>query len=364
MKVKMMKWWLCLCSFMAVGAVSSQAVYDVNRSMTRSYPWTESTRIEIENKYGDVILEVWEEDSVKIDVEVAIQSKKWDTAQELSDMAIVTMESQGSFIVARTDWGGDASFWGHAKHEVRSVFGKDHKVEITYKVYTPDKTAIEIRNKFGDIFIPSFEGEVIADVAHGDLRSPYIANPHRVSVEYGHAKVDEWGNGNLNLFFAEMRSQKAGELRITSKSSKIYLDGSERLTLDSRNDEFFLGQVKTVRGSCHFSSADIKSLTSDMDLKQDYGDLTVSHVDSTFSAITVHAKRSKILIQANQALAFDYSIKLVNGERFASVPELISIKKDEEGDDQRLIEGYWYSAGSGRMIRIDGEKSVIEIARD
>ncbi len=364
MKVKKMKWWLCLCSLLVAGVIKSQDVYEVNRTISKTYGWTERSRVEIENKYGDVILEIWDQDSVKVDVEIAIESKKWETAQEMSDMAVVSMSQQGSFIVARTDWGGNSSLWGQAKHEVRSVFGKDHKVEITYKVYAPQSTSVEIRNKFGDVFIPDFDGEVIAEVSHGDLRSPRISNPHRVSVEYGNAKVDEWGSGTVNLLFAEMRSEKAVDLRITSKSSKIYLDKARTLNLDSRNDELFLGEVDSVKGICHFSSTSIKVLKADMDLKQEYGDLTVRSISPEFSAIKVSPKRSKIVLRVGETTGFNYSVVLINGERFASVPELLTITKDEGDEDQRLIQGYWYKDGTGKSIRVEGEKSTVEIARD
>ena len=148
-RLTMMKWWLCLCSLAWGVTAFGQDYYEVNRSVTKSFPWDENTRLELENKYGDVIFETWERDSVRVQVEISIKSKKSETAQELADMAVVEIYGQGSFIIASTDWAANSSMWNQARNEMRNVFGADQKVEISYKIWLPETTSIEVTNKFG-----------------------------------------------------------------------------------------------------------------------------------------------------------------------------------------------------------------------
>lgn len=358
-----MKWWLCLCSMVLGGVAFGQEFYEVNRSITKSFGWVENTRVEIENKYGDVIFETWEQDSVRIQVEISVKSKKANNAQELADMAEVDIYGQGSFVIARTDWAANTSFWNQARNEMRNMFGPDQKVEIAYKVWLPETTSIEVVNKFGDVFLPPFKGEVIVDVSHGDLRCPSIENPHKISVEYGTAKVDKWGSGKLKLLFAELHADEMAEMNIESKSSKLYVDKAAQLSFNSRNDELYIEEVNFIRGTFHFTTTEIDMVRNGTDIIQNYGDVKVKALSPEYNSIVIKPKRSKITLRLDEAVPTNFYVYLTNGERFASVPELISITSDEEVESTRKLEGYWVSGGSTKSIRIEGEKSVIELAK-
>lgn len=362
-RLTMMKWWLCLCSLVLGFSAFGQDYYEVNRSVTKSFAWVDNTRLELENKYGDVIFETWERDSVRVQVQISIKSKKSETAQELADMAVVEIYNQGSFVIARTDWGANTSMWNHARNEMRNVFGADQKVEISYKVWLPETTSIEVINKFGDVYLPAFKGEVIMDVSHGDLRSPMIDNPHNIKVEYGTVKVDEWGVGKLKLLFAELHADEIPNLNIESKSSKLYIKKAGVLSFDSRNDELYLDEVTMLLGQFHFTSTDVKMVKRSIDITQSYGDLNVKSLSSEYESVIIKPRRSKITLRLDAEVPTNFYVYLTNGERFASVPELITITSDEDLEELRKIEGYWGGAGSVKSIRIEGEKSVIELAK-
>jgi hypothetical protein len=362
-KIVMMKWWLYLCSACLCGTAFGQEVYEVNRTVTKSFAWTPKSQLELDNKYGDVIFETWDKDSIRVQVEISITSKKEEATQELADMAIVEVYGQGSFVIARTDWAANTSIWGQARNEMRNVFGSDQKVEISYKVWLPKTTPIDVTNKFGDVFIPTYDGEVILDLSHGDLRSVRISRPKSVSVQYGDAKVDSWGPGNLKLLFAELHSDEMKQLKIESKSSKLYVGKIDVLDIESRNDELYLKEVGAMYGSYHFTDTYIDLLTGSVNVIQNYGELEISAFGPKYTTVLVKAKRCKILFRLDEKIPVNFDITLTYGERFASVPELITITDDQELDDTRKLGGYWSALGSAKSIKVEGEKCVVEIAK-
>lgn len=363
-KITMTKWWLCLCSFCLFATAFGQEVYEVNRTVTKSFAWTPESQLELENKYGDVIFETWNKDSIRVQTEISIKSKKEEAMQELADMAIVEIYSQGNFVIARTDWAANTSIWGQARNEMRNVFGSDQKVEISYKVWLPKTTSIDVINKFGDVFLPAFDGEVILDLSHGDLRSESISRPKNVSVQYGDVKVDSWGPGKLKLLFSELHSDEMKQLKIESKSSKLYVGEIDVLDIQSRNDDLYLKEVGAMYGKYHFSNTYIDLLKESANVVQEYGELEIYSLDPKFTTAVVKAKRCKILFRLDEDTPVNFDITLKYGERFASVPELIKITSDEELDDTRKLGGYWSAPGSSKSIRVEGEKCIVELAKE
>jgi hypothetical protein len=67
-KMKILLW----CLFSLSLAVSGQDSMTTNQLINRTYPVGERDRLEVENKYGDVIIETSEGDELKIRVEVIL----------------------------------------------------------------------------------------------------------------------------------------------------------------------------------------------------------------------------------------------------------------------------------------------------
>lgn len=352
-----------LYSLFLVLGVSAQESFSEKKSMTKVYPLDAKASLEVENKYGDIIFETWEKDSVRIDVSILVEAKKPDVVDQLIEMAVVEIEKKGTFIIARTDWGKNTSFWNKSLNEISRAFGSDQKIQIDYKIFCPASLSIDIENKFGDVFLPAYTGEVIMDVSHGDLRCRNMQNPKNVKLSYGKALLDKLNEGMVTLEFAQLRTKSAKNISVYSRSSEIYIDSADKLTIDSRNDDLFLGQIKELNGDLHFSTCEIDELGNSADLNQEYGALTVKELSDNFTTVKIAPKRSEVTFYTAREMNYNFSVFLKNGEEFASVPELINITTDEKLDDGRLIEGSWGHSNPGQKLIIQGESSVIKIAK-
>jgi len=354
---------LFLFSLLAAYCIFGQESFSEKRSLSKAFKISQNTSLEIANKYGDIIFETWEKDSVKIDVSILVEAKKPDVVDQLMEMAVVEIEKKGSFIIAKTDWGRNTSFWNKSLNEISRAFGADQKIQIDYKVFAPDDLNLDIQNKFGDVFLPAYRGEVILDISHGDLRCRNLEDPKSVKVSYGKALVDKLNEGMISLEFAELRTRIAKNLSLISRSSEIFIDNANSLSLDSRNDELYLGNIDRIDGTMHFSSCEISLLKVSADLRQSYGSLNVKELAETFTTIKIAPKKSEVVFYTDAAMNYDFSVYLKSGEEFASVPEQIEITKDEELEDGRLIEGSWGKSNPAQKLVIQGESSIVKIAK-
>lgn len=360
----MTRWFLCsLVALVAVQGFGQEGFYRDSKSVSKTFAVKSTTHFEVDNKYGNIFFETWDKDSIRIDVEVVAQSKKQEYVSELMSLAVIDLHASGSFVVARTNWGKHSSLWSQTKNEIRNVFGSDQKVEITYRISLPDDMSLDVTNKFGDVYLPAYKGSLTIDLSHGDLRCRKIEKPRNVKMSYGTLRVDEWGSGNINLVFAEMYARETARLKIVSRSSKFYIDKAERLDFDSKNDELHIKEIKELNGNLHFTTSDIDLLTGRVDLTQNYGSLNIDLLKETFNTVRIKPKKSDVSIKIPESVSFDFSVYLTNGLEFSSVPQLLTITRDEDVGAERQIEGYWKAKNSSRTITIHGESSQIRLAK-
>jgi hypothetical protein len=357
-----MKYRLLLFSLILSLHITGQTGYVEKRTVSDKFAVSDNTHLEVSNKYGDIIFTTWEIDSVAVDVEIYIESEKYENAQELLELASVNLEQRGTYIIAETIWGEYSSFWSQTKNQIRGVIGADQKIQIDYHISLPDYLSVDIDNKFGDVFLPPYKGEVTVEMSHGDFRCRNLSNPRKVKFGYGKLMVDEIGSTVLDLEFAEIRISSTQKLNIKSRSSELHIDRATLLEFDSRNDELYLGEIDALNGIFHFTTTEIKKLNTTADIIQNYGSLSARSLDKEFRNIRITPKKSEITLEVSEFIPFNFSVHLTNGEQFASVPELITIKRDDTVGDERQIDGFWKNE-SKRTIFIKGQNSVVKIAK-
>lgn len=177
-KMKILLW----CLFSVSLAASSQDSLTSNELINRTYPVGEIDRLEVENKYGDIIIETSEDDELTIRVEVILSEGSDKAISVLKESVNVEIRKNGSFLVAKTHWGKNASFFTKSLEEIKGVFDGDRSVEVNYFIEAPAYLDMLITNKFGDIFIGEHDEELGINLSHGDLRSRKISFPEKVSV--------------------------------------------------------------------------------------------------------------------------------------------------------------------------------------
>jgi len=351
----------CLSSLFLVGV--AQDVITSEKSVERSFAVSKGDRLEVENKYGEVIIEPAPGNELKIKVEISLTAGNYSAIQELEDYVEVEIDRTGSFILAETHWGRSSGFFAKSWSEIKNAFDGDRSIEVNYTIEAPNFLDVNVINKFGDVFVGEFGGRLGLDLAHGDLRGRRIAKPDRVKVSYGRVVVEEWGKGKVEVYFAEMESDKADDLTVNSRNSEIILREAENLVVDSKNDEWQLGRIRSIKGTFSFTSAKVDFLEQDAGLHQDYGDLRIEHLGPDFKDIVLTMKKSDVSILVDEQTEFNFSVYLKNGETFSSVPSLVTLERDQQVGDERQMEGYWKAQNYNRNLTIRGESAVVKLGK-
>ena len=279
-------------------AVGKPPDSQVSKNISRSFAMTAGGNLEINNKYGQVVISAWDEDSVSFSVDITAFGKSRSDARKILDRVEVDFDKTSQFLTAETVFDRNSSFfveiWKSFTDEARSLLSKS-KIEINYEVKIPRGMAINLENRYGDVYLSEMDGRMNLTVMHGNLRSNNLNANANIEVAFGDVRIKYMNSGRLVLKAADGDIIKVGNVTLSSSSSDLTIREAERLRLDSRSDKRLkFDKVTSLSGKGLFSNIIVGELTGSMELDLSYGEIEARRVAFNFSTIDIIAKAADI----------------------------------------------------------------------
>jgi hypothetical protein len=164
------------------------------KTISKSYTVGKDDKLSIDNSFGEVTINTWDKNEVKVDVEISVHAATDDKAQHMMDQISVSDNQGGNTISFKTDIGN----MGNGKNKGED---KDRKFYVDYKVYMPAANPLTITNSFGATTVPDFDGTVDLTSKFGELKTGRLSNVKSIHVEFGQASVQSARNGEITLKF-------------------------------------------------------------------------------------------------------------------------------------------------------------------
>ncbi len=296
MKMKMLQ--LIFSKFIILAAILSLVMPDVGaqtytdrQKIVRSFPADSETRLDLTNKYGTVHVVPWKKDSVHIEIDLLIRSSSTSKLEKLKKNIDFGFTDTRYYIIARTDFGNKGvSFFS----DLKEIIPSKNQVKIDYTVHVPPSMNITISNKYGDIYIDDMKGSVSVNLSNGDIKANSLKGESSISLNFGNGIINELNNAKLNIAYADIEIQKAKQLNIESKSSKIRIYEAEILKTFSRRDKFTISRVENLFGESWFSEIWLYRLGEEINYNPKYGALKVDSINNQFSLININTENADL----------------------------------------------------------------------
>jgi hypothetical protein len=325
----------------------------------KTYDLSPTGKVHIENKYGNVTINGWERNQVKVSISIEVNHRKDESAEKLLDRIQPKAVQAGNFI----------QFISEIKDRDANIFAKyfskanpfdfdKSNVQIDYEVYLPVNAELNITNRFGDIIIDSWKGDLETDVQHGDIYINGNISTAKVDMRFGKFHARNLGYGNIKMDNGTIDVESAQKLKIISSGSDIRLGTISDLELYSSKDEVELESIDALRGDFKFSNADIASVTNELFLTLRIAEVDIQKIVKPDADINIVQESSEININIT-GLAFDFKATLEQG--LLRVPKTfanINTHVTNEGSKIRDITAK-YGTGNRGSFSINGIKGVI-----
>jgi len=278
------------------------------QSVSRSYPVSHETSLEVQNKYGKIQVATWDKDSVAIEVDIILTESSNSKLKKLKEDIQIDFTGSRSSIVAKTVIESES---GRLASELKSIgktiSGNNKRVEINYMIHLPAYMDVVLTNKFGDIYMDDLEGQADIELSNGVLKANRLTGNSNISLSFANGMIKTLGTSKLKLSYSDLVLNEVSQLDMTSKSSKLNVDIVNVLKLESRRDKLYFKQVEYIYGKSNFTQIWVYDLLRETDLYMKYGELTIENVQPDFSKIYVESDYTDMTLYFDSAtsLAFD-----------------------------------------------------------
>lgn len=297
--------YLLILALAYIGIPIYAAKDEFSKTLQKEYNVNENTSLEIVNKYGEIHIEDWDKQLIRIDVKITVEHNKKAEADELLKMINVTFSDIGDAIKAVTEiedgFGNSRGWFGN--HE-----GK--KFRIDYQINIPKSISLKLSNKYGNIFLSNLSGMLEIDLKYGNLNINTITRGdskpmNQIAVAYGKATIDQANWVKLSLSYSKASFQSCKALIAVSKYSKINLDKASSIVAESAYDDYSIGNIANLVLTGRYSHYNFRSISKKLDAETKYSDINVESIPAGFESIKVENSYGKINLGIDPSAAYE-----------------------------------------------------------
>lgn len=241
----------------------------------KEFDISKNTRIEFSNKNSDLKVKVWNKQSVKLECIYKIRANDEDdiekTLKALEDLdvdqssALLSIKTGVFTSVKSMVFSGVISKIVATLSTGTVVNLKEFKME--YILTLPDNHDLMIKQKYSDISMPDYAGQLELDLYDVDLRAGRLIKANKLKTKYSNIIAEALGNCEVDIYDTDVELGTMGDLNLKSKYSKFEADKIGAVTMDSYDDKFYFTELVSLVGKSKYSDFELGNMTfADLDL--------------------------------------------------------------------------------------------------
>ena len=329
---------------------------EFTRSINREFGTTADGMTALYNKYGQVNVKTWQNNSVKIDITIVVNANSQREADKVFDRIKVNFANAAGYVKAET------------MIEPKSGFNFDNNCDykINYEVLMPIGNQLDLKNRYGNSYVAPLNGKLTAEIKYGDLRTEALGNDADLSLGYGKGYISRVNNLYGQVSYSELTITEAREVQLDTKYSELKSERINTLRLTSKYDDFELGDVDELRLQTKYANLRVRSaraafvtaqytdirltsLTETADADLSYGSLKIESIGRNFSEINVVGKYTDMQLYAERGAAYRFELEGSYTD-IKTLPGATMRQHNKSGKYQK-VEGYVGDANAKGLIK-------------
>ena len=215
-------------------------------------------RLTIDNTYGMIHVNTWDKNEVTIDITVSVKARTEEKAAEILDRVSFKQE------------GGHRIYFKTVIAPVRTV-NDNVGPTIDYVISMPKKMAIDLTNKYGDIYLDDLEGSLQLSLKYGALSAQKISGAdNNVQVAYGNGSIGSIEVGSIDISYTNFTIEKSKNLHVKNIFGKLNITAIQDLDINQKYGDLDLGSVGSISGNIDYANVSVDELSVSADLNMKY----------------------------------------------------------------------------------------------
>jgi hypothetical protein len=341
----------------AAGTITKQ---EFSRTINKEFSISADGFTELQNKYGNVTVKVWQQNKVEIDVTIKVNARDQRAAQEVFDRINVVFSNTATSVRAITEIEPNRSW---------SWFGNnENNFTIHYDVYIPEKGSLTVGNKYGNVATAMTGGQLKLDVKYGDIRAEGAVGSAVVALAYGDGTIDKLNDLDLNMSYSNLVIEQVRNVTGRARYGDLEIRKGVDIRLDSRYNDTEVGEARFFQTNCGYDNyrlsnvgtlvvsgnyTDVKvgQLTQQLTVNLSYGDIEIDRLATSFESVNITVNYTDIKLGVNSSAL--YSIDFNGNYADLVVPSNLTQMLSEERNSSRRLKAHTQRGKGTGTINID-----------
>jgi hypothetical protein len=274
-----------LIGMMAVGLMAQNG--QTVKTIKKDFAVNQNTKLELSNKYGNVDILNTNDQSITISVNVKVNVRDKDRANDLLNMVKINISQEGDLVKAETEIDDNFS------KMFRGFNMGDNGLEINYTVTMPKTVPLNLSNKYGNVFVDELSSTSTLDIKYGKLTANKILHDAKepltkIYLSYSNGTIQETRWLELDVKYSKINITDSKALAVMSKYSKIYVTNSSSIVCESKYDTYEIGKLNNFITTAGYGHITISELKGKLQLDTKYTDVSIDKIPDGFESIKVN----------------------------------------------------------------------------
>jgi hypothetical protein len=284
-------------------SLTLSAQEELTKDFHKEYTAQKDTKLDLNNRYGDIVVQTSETNQVVIDVKVTVKYPSRQRAEELMRYIDVKFAEEGNVISAKTVIDDRFKFSGWS--------GDARKFSIDYNVKMPVEMDLALVNRYGDTELDDLSGYLEIDIKYGNLSASKLSrgNDKPISVinlAYGNGTIDEAGWLDVTTRYCGNFSVDKGQaLLLDSKYSKVQLGSVSSVVGEVRYDNLRIENIKNLVLDAGYTDVNIGTLSNKLVFDGGYGAFNAERVPAGFDSLKVDTHYTGVRLGIDESASYD-----------------------------------------------------------
>lgn len=302
------------------------------KTITKSFTVDAKDKLSINNQHGEVKVELWNKNEIKVDITITGYGNSEKKAQELLDNVEIIDKREGEKISFKTlidtddntwSWGNSWSWKGDKKDENCNCPANKKGIEVNYMIYMPRTNSLAVSNKYGKTHIAQFAAPLRVTSNYGSFTSDRLMGADKdIFVQYGSSEIKQIDEGDLQISYSKLNIDKADNLKLKNNYGSVTLD-----------------DINNLDGTFIYSSGKIGRINETGKLSISYSDgVQLSELTKTLKTLDIRSNYTAVKLPVNGDVNADFEVTTTYANfRYPQGKLTFTVNPDENDDDDRKM---------------------------
>ena len=328
--------------------------FEKKKTITKTFTVVSKDRLNINNQHGEVKIELWDKNEIKVDITIISYGVSEAKAQELLDNVEITDNREGDKISFKTfidsdnntSWGWGNNWTWNGRKDDESYPKNKKGIEVNYSVHMPRTNALSVSNKYGKTIIPQFDAPLRVTSNYGSFTSDRLKGLDKdIFVQYGSGNIKQMDDGDLHISYSKLNVDKADNLKLKNNYGSVTLD-----------------DINNLDGTFQYSSGKIGRINETGKLNISYSDaMQLSEMSKTLKSLDIKSNYTAVKLPVNGDCNADFEVTTTYANfRYPTGKLTFTVNPDENDDDDRRMGWQSTKTYKGKIGKGSGTKITIK----